>query len=218
MKSNIKIGRLAGLLFLLALIPFVTGQMAILEPILYAQDYPNQIRLKRELVGFAILLKWFGITAMIAFAVLVFPILREFGSRLAIGFLAIRFLEFGMLIMGSAKLLSLVSLSEKYMMSGEGTDFEVLASTLRTEWYWIGFIYMFTFTLHNFVFYHLLFRSNLVSRYISAAGFVASFLVLANVFFGVMGLDIGGFYLFAPIGIVELILGVWLLIFGFREK
>jgi hypothetical protein len=217
MKSNIKVGRLAGLLFLLALIPYVIGQMAILEPILYVQDYPNQIRLKRELVGLAIMLKWFAITAMVAFAVLVFPILREFGNRLAVGFLAIRFLEFGLLIMGSAKLLSLVSLSEKYM-SSEGTAYEVLANTLRSEWYWIGFIYMFTFALHNFVFYYLLFKSKLVSRYISAAGFIASILILTNVIFGVMGLDIGGFYLFAPIGIVELILGVWLLIFGFREK
>ncbi len=27
-----------------------------------------------------------------------------------------------------------------------------------------------------------------------------------------------GFYLFIPIGVIELILGIWLLIFGFREK
>lgn len=220
MKSNKKIGQLAGLLFLIALIPYVIGQIAILERLLYLPDYLEKIVEKRELVGVAIMLKWIGLTAMIGFAVLVFPILRRFGDRLAISYLALRLIEFGLLIMGSSKLLSLVSLSKNYVNNEGLTNdhIETLANTLLIEWEWIGFIYMFPFVLHCFVFYYLLYKSNLVLRFISIAGLMASVLILTKLVFGVLGLSIGGFYLFAPIGIIELGLGIWLLTFGFREK
>lgn len=220
MKSNKKIGQLAGLLFLLALIPYVIGQMAILERLLYLPDYLDQIRSKRELVGVAVILKWIGITAMIGFTVLVFPILRKFGNELALGYLGLRFIEFGMLIMGSTKLMSLVSLS-KNLVDNETSEYalgEFLANSILIEWEWIGFIYMYAFVLHCFLFYYLLLRSSLIPRFISIAGLLASGSVLINVIFGVLGLNIGGFYLFAPIGLIELTLGIWLIAFGFKDK
>lgn len=219
-STNKKIGRYAGALFLIALIPYVIGQMGILENLLYLPDYLEKIKEERQLIGIAILLKWISLTAMIAFTILVFPILRKFGNRLAIGYLALRLIEFGMLVTGSAKLLTLVSLSEKYVgnVNLNNNHLEQLTGVLLVEWEWIGFIYMFTFALHCFAFYYLLLKSNLVLKIISIAGLVASILILANVIFGILGLNIGGFYLFAPIGIIELMLGIWLLIFGFREK
>jgi hypothetical protein len=77
---------------------------------------------------------------------------------------------------------------------------------------------MFVFVLHCFAFYYLLLKSNLIPRLISIAGLLASVSVLLNVIFGVLGLNIGGFYLFAPIGLIELVLGLWLLVFGFWEQ
>lgn len=217
--SNKQIGRYAGLLFLVALIPYVIGQIAILERILYVPDYINEIAEKRKLLGIGILLKWLALTAMITFAVLVFPIFKKVGNRLAIGYLLLRFAEYVLLVFGSTKLLSLVSLSERQTVGkSTGNDFiEVAANTLLIEWEWIGFVYMFTFALHCFVFYYLLLKSKLVIKLISIAGLIATIPVLANVIFGILGLSIGGFYLFAPIGVIELTLGVWLLIFGFRE-
>ena len=153
MKSNKKIGRYAGALFLIALIPYVIGQMGILESLLYLPDYLEQIVEERQLIGIAILLKWISLTAMIAFAILVFPILRQFGERLAICYLGLRLIEFGMLIMGSAKLLTLISLSKKYTNNivSNNDHIEKLANSLLMEWEWIGFIYMFIFALHCFV-------------------------------------------------------------------
>lgn len=220
MTSNKTSGRYAGALFLIALIPYVIGQMGILESILYATDYLSAIAEKRELIGLGIILKWISLTAMIAFAILVFPILRISGNRLAIGYLGLRLIEFGMLVMGSAKLLTLVSFAEKYTnnSSSHPEYVEIFANTLLMEWSRIGFIYMFVFALHSFAFYYLLLKSHLVLPFIPIAGLVASVLVLANVMFGVLGLSIGGFYLFAPIGFVELILGIWLSLFGFRME
>ena len=228
MISNKKTGRYAGALFLIALIPYVIGQMGILENLLYVPDYLGKISEEveeiiseeRQLIGIAILLKWISLTAMIAFAILVFPILRKFGNRLAIAYLALRLIEFGMLIIGSSKLLTLVSLSENYAdnFNANRDLLEQMASVILIEWQWIGFTYMFTFALHCFTFYYLLLKSHFDLRPISIAGLAASVLIMANVVFGILGLNIGSFYFFAPIGIVELILGIWLLIFGFREK
>ena len=220
MISNKKTGRYAGALFLIALIPYVIGQMGILENLLYAPDFLGKIREERQLIGIAILLKWISLTAMVIFAILVFPILRKFGNSLAIAYLALRLIEFGILFTGSSKLLTLVSISENHADKVVlNSDLIVQqANGLLIEWEWIGFTYMFIFSLHCFTFYYLLLKSNFNLKPISIAGLAASILILANVIFGILGLNIGSFYLFAPIGIVELILGIWLLIFGFREK
>lgn len=220
MISNKKTGRYAGALFLIALIPYVIGQMGILENLLYAPDFLGKIREERQLIGIAILLKWISLTAMVIFAILVFPILRKFGNSLAIAYLALRLIEFGILFTGSSKLLTLVSISENHADKVVlNSDLIVQqANGLLIEWEWIGFTYMFIFSWHCFTFYYLLLKSNFNLKPISIAGLAASILILANVIFGILGLNIGSFYLFAPIGIVELILGIWLLIFGFREK
>ncbi|WP_221409115.1 DUF4386 domain-containing protein [Reichenbachiella versicolor] len=176
MNSNKKIGRYAGALFLFALIPYVIGQVGILESLLYVPNYLQKIIEVRLLIGVGILLKWISLTAMIAFAILVFPILRSFGNKLTIGYLSLRFIEFGMLILGSTKLLSLVSLSKQYMSCEESAHdyIEVEADTLLIEWEWIGFVYMFIFALHCFVFYYLMYKSNLVLRLISIFGLISS--------------------------------------------
>ena len=216
MTSNKKIGRYAGLLFLIGLIPYVIGQIGILEQILYEPDFLSVVYEQRRLVGLAIILKWISLSAMIAFAVLIFTLLRSFGNRLAIGYLGLRFIEFGMLIMGGTKVMSIVSLSKIDDASVNSFN-EVLANRLLIEWEWIGFIYMFAFALHCFAFYYLLFLSEIIPKIISIGGLIAATLVLANTIFGILDLDISGFYLFAPIGLVELLVGVWLLIFGLKK-
>ena len=213
MTPSTNLGRIAGLLFLVALIPYVIAQMAILENMLYAQDYVSELNGGRTKVGIALILTYISLTAMLGFSILIFPILRKYGNELAVGYVGLRFIEFGILFLGTIKLMTLVSLSQSDLGAGP----LILESILR-EWKWIGFLYMFPFALHNFVFYHLLLKSALIPKSLSIAGIIATALILVNILLTLLDLSYGGFFLFAPIGFVELGLGTWLLLFGFNDS
>lgn len=156
---------------------------------------------------------------MIAFALLIFPILREFGNRLTIGYLGLRFVEFGILIFGIIKVLSLFEYSQLVKDAGleELSSSQLLADSMLREWEWTRTIYMLVFVLHCAIFYYLLFISRLVPKIISVGGLVATLLAFANIVNHLFDSEFGGFFLFAPIGIVELILAIWLLIKGFKN-
>ena len=213
------IGRLAGLIFLINLVPYVIAQIGILDGLLYTPDYLQELQTNRTKIGFAVTLSFISITAMIAFALLIFPILREFGNRLSIGYLGLRFVEFGILIFGIIKVLSLFEYSQLVKDAGLGeiSSCQLLADSILREWEWTGIIYMLIFALHCVIFYYLLFISRLVPKIISVGGLVATLLAFANIVNHLFDLDFGGFFLFAPIGIVELILAIWLLIKGFKN-
>lgn len=65
-----------------------------------------------------------------------------------------------------------------------------------------------------FVFYCLLFQSRWVPRWLAVAGLLATASQMTGVFTGVLGADVSLYFL-APLGIVQLVAGLWLLVRGF---
>lgn len=219
MKSNKKLGKIAGLLFLINLIPYVIAQMVILDGLFYVPDYLEILRSNRTSVGIAVLLEFISITAMLAFTVHVFPILRKFGNKLSIGYLGLRFVEFGIIVFTIIKQLSLFEYSQliKNIEIKELSSLQLLADSMLRELEWIGIIYMLVFVIHCVIFYYLLFKSRLIPKIISIGGLVATLLAFANIINHLFNLNFGGVFLFAPIGIVELLLAIWLLLKGFKN-
>lgn len=214
-----KMGRLAGFLFLINLIPYVIANMGILDQLLYAPDFLQELGQNKTKVGVAVLMEFISLSAMLGFSVLIFPYLKKFGNRLAIAYLGLRFVEFGILTIGIIKLLSIVALSEMALES-ENLNLsyiQVLADAMLNEYRWIGTIYMLVFALHCILFFYLLFKSLLVPKFIPILGLIGTLLIFVNIVNILFDLNFGGVFLFAPIGIIELILALWLLVFGFRS-
>jgi len=219
MKSNKNLGKIAGLIFLVNLIPYVIAHMVILDELLYAPDYLQKLSTNRTQVGVAILMEFASVVAMIGFAVIVFSVLRKFGEKLSIGYLGLRFIEFGIIIYSIIKLISITTLSE-LIIENESvnlTYLQLLADSMLIEWKWIGIIYMLVYVLHCFIFFYLLLISQLVPKIISIIGLIGAILALSNIINHLFDLEFGGFFLFAPMGIIELVLALWLLIYGFKE-
>lgn len=68
-----------------------------------------------------------------------------------------------------------------------------------------------------FVMYVILFQSRWVPRWLATAGLLATLSQMTGVFTGVLGHDVSLYFL-APLGVVQLLVGLWLLVRGFRES
>ena len=219
MKSYKDLGKIAGVLFLDNLIPYVIAQMIILDGLFYVPDYLEVLSSNRTRIGIAVLLQFISIIAMLAFAVHMYSILRKFGNKLSLGYLGLRFVEFGIIVYSIIKQLSLFEYSQlvKDIKFNELPLSQLLADSMLQELQWIGVMYMLVYVIHCVIFYHLLFKSNLVPKIISIGGLIVTFVAFTNIINHLFNLNFGGFFLFAPSGIVELILAFWLLLKGFKK-
>ena len=191
MKTTRRIAIIVGLLFLVSTLTFMIGSKLIQSFLI--DDTQN----KSSLILGVILEIICGV-AVVGIGVLMFPILKLFNKRLALGYVLFRVIECTIIIVGGIYLLSLLKLMWKYEM----------------------IIFVFT-ALGGLIFSYLLYLSNLIPRYLSGLGIIGYailFLGVALNMFGLININDGaGMLIYLPGGLFELFLPLWLFVKGFNS-
>lgn len=166
---------------------------------------------------------WAATAAGIAIGL--YPVLRKHGRALALGSVIGRTAEGVLVLGGTVCLVVLFALSQQPAALGAaaGSAPVVLGDALLAARDWIhGFVMLLPWLLGAFLYYWVLFKARLVPRWLSGWGLVGILLSLAATLyagvtqeFGFAGLNTG---LNAPIGLQEIVLGVWLIARGFNSQ
>jgi len=192
MKSTRKIAIIVGLLFLVSTLTFMIGSNLIRSFLI------DETRNKSPLILGVILEIICGV-AVVGIGVLMFPILKLFNKRLALGYIMFRVIECAIIIIGGIYLLSLLKLMWKYEM----------------------IIFVFT-ALGGLIFSYLLYLSKLIPRYLSGLGIIGYLMLFLGVvldMFSIFNINDGaGMLLYLPGGLFELFLPIWLFIKGFNSS
>ena len=147
--------------------------------------------------------------AIIGYAVLLFPVLKRFGEDLALGYVAFKTVEAVMLLVAAATILALAAGS-----SGE-------SSFSLAQQFWANRLGALAYIVATPILNYLLYRSQLVPRWISILGFVGVSLLALGLLIGVgdptRGFQIGQL-LVIPIILWELTFATWLIVRGFNPK
>jgi Domain of unknown function (DUF4386) len=119
-------------------------------------------------------------TAIIGYAVLLFPVLKRFSEALALGYVAFKLVEATMLVGGAATLLSLIALSQKYLAAGaiDAPYFQASAEVTLAQQFWASRLAAISYLVATPILNFLLYRSLLVPRFISVWGFIGASIVL----------------------------------------
>lgn len=159
--------------------------------------------------------------AIIGYAVLLFPVLKRFGEGLALGYVVFKALEATMLVVSAGVLLSLIVLSQRYLAAG-ATDtsfFPVSADLTLQQAFWASRLGTLAYLVATPVLNYLLYRSQLVPRFIAVWGFIAVLLLATGLAIGIGDPTRGfqpGQLLVIPIILWELFFATWLIVRGFR--
>jgi hypothetical protein len=161
--------------------------------------------------------------AGIGTAVTLYPVVKRQNEGVALGFVAARILEAGLIFTGVISLLSLVTLRQD-LAGAAGANAAALVTTGASH----VAVYNWTFLLSQslmpginaLLLGSLMYRSRLVPRVIPALGLIGAPLLICTVIatlFG--GLKLGSPELAAlPVGAWELSLGLWLVVKGFKPS
>jgi hypothetical protein len=221
MMTHRSAARVAGILFIIATVAFSLS-VALLEPVLETSDYLALVSSSGLRVAIGTLLELTNHIAVVGIAVVLYPVLRRFSERFAVGYVAARSIESVLFAIGTMHLVALASVSHAFVTAGAPPDsyFHTLGDVLLAGHDWDNAALLFTaFSLGALILNYVLFRVRLVPRWLSGWGLVAAFLILAARIMVVLGIQLPSstvFMMDAPIMLQEMVFAVWLIAKGFN--
>lgn len=209
---------IAGTLFILATVMGILDA-GMVGPLFGSNTYLTDMSANEGLVRLSALFAFIMAAAVVAIAVVLYPIFKQNSETLAIGYLAARIIEGMALAVGAIVWLTLVPLGADYVAAGapEGTYFQSLGDVLvssSTSAFTLGAEIV--FGLSALILNILFLRTKLVPLFISIWGLVGGALLLILGMLKVLGLpvDFVEIAFTAPIALNEMVLAVWLIVKG----
>jgi len=210
-----------GALFIIATVAS-TLAVLLLQPVVGAPDYLAKASLSENRVATGALFELINHVAVVGIAVAIYPVLRRFSERLALGYVAARSIEAVLFAIGTMHLLTLVTVSQEFVAAGTPltSHFQTLGGMLLAGHDWDDAALAFTaFSLGALILNYALYQARLVPRWLSVWGLVGAALILAARMMVVYGLERSSatqIVLDAPIAVQEMAFAVWLIVKGFN--
>jgi hypothetical protein len=218
-----KTARAVGALFILATVSGILS-VVFLGPVLADPEHLKSFAANSNQVIIGALLDLIGAGAFVGLAVMIFPILKSYSQRIALGYIVARMIEAIPFIIANLSLLALLTLSQEYVQeaTSEPSIFLPVGAGLMAVYDWTQLLGPRVFaSLAALPFYFALFQSKLLPRWISVWGLIAAPLYLASGLLAMFSL-VGPLspilvILFLPAALLEMVLAVWLIVKGFNS-
>ena len=223
MKSNKKIARVIGVLFIAATVINIAGTR-IIDSVLNSSNWLGMISANANQIKIGTFLVFLSALASVSIAIWLYPILKKYNPFLALTAVIFRAIEAVFYIVAAVGSLSLIVLGQEYLKAGSPNHsyFQTLGNYILTACDVSGFIFaVIAFSLGGLVYYYIFYQTKLVPRWLSVWGIVSCLLLLIAVFsalyrgpaFAIAGTTM---ILAVSIALQEMVLAVWLIVKGFN--
>ena len=220
MNSTRKIAVITGVIFIMATVAGLVA--AALTPALTDTDYLIQFSAHTNQVAAGAFLYLVAAFTSAGIAIAMYPVTKGSNASLALGSVVFRALEAVFYIVGVVSLLSLLTLGQQFTTAGvaDRTLLQAIGNLLVSIRDNAALVAVFAFCLGAFMYYYLFFQSRLIPRWLSGFGIVAIILMMAACVLALFSGNLITSYipLAAPIGVQEIVLGVWLIVKGFNPS
>jgi hypothetical protein len=210
-----------GILFILCSAASIIG-MTMGNSILNAPDYLTGLAMHENKVITAALFEVIWAATAVGIAIAIYPAIRKFNRSLAIGSVAFRVIEGVFAVIGTLAMLSLLTLSRTFFLSGSPVDVSSGPLLIGMRDWSQSVLAIIFFLLGALMYYLVMYQSKIIPRWLSGWGIIAVVLSLTATVIGAFNHNFlegaGNTILNAPIGIQEMVLAIWLIIKGFNPK
>jgi hypothetical protein len=213
----------AGTLFIVCTIASILGPSLAIS--VNSPDYLDQLAGNSNQIIAAALLEFIWAAAGAGIAIGLYPLLKKHNEALALGSVSFRVIENVFVLIGTLSLLSLLTLSQEFIAAGspEASSYQTLGAMLLAVRDWqLHVISGLAFSLGVLMYYAVLYRSNLIPRWLSGWGVLGAVLALTATVLASFTRDFGmasvHTYLHIPIGLQEMVFAVWLIAKGFNPS
>ncbi len=222
-ETNRKTAIIVGVLYITGTVAGILS-LVFTGPILERPDYLAQVSANpNQIVIGALFVLTMGL-ALAMVPVMTFPILKRYNQALAVGYVvfrgALEAVTYLALVMGW---LSLPLISQEYTKASavDASYFQALGDLVLQAHDQIGHVLTIVFILGALMFYHVLYQSELVPRWLSGWGLLAAIPYFISGVSGLFALlspmSTTQMVLVLPLAVQEIVLAVWLIVKGFNS-
>ena len=203
--------RLAGILFLLAIVSSIAGG-GLLDSLLTRAELFSEIAAHKSLLAWSVALEYVNGIAVIGIAALLYPILRQHNEALAVGYVGFRIVEAVFYLAGATIPLVILTLNS----NGLAVEAESFAPFLAVRSLMMEFAVPVFLSLGALLLYFSFYQTRILPRFLSIWGLIAAILmVIANIWtWGIVTQIV----LVLPMLLNEIVLGIWLIAKGFAPS
>jgi len=216
--------RAVGALFIVGTVAGLIGLGVFQEPVVGGDDYLVEASRQADRLATGAVLELAMGAALVAMAIVIYPVLREHSETLAIGYVVPRSIEGVLYLIDTVLMLTLITVSRSALDAGSGSmaSFDAIGTSLigARDWLGHGVLDATAFGLSALVLNAALLRGRLVPSWLSLWGLGGAVLYVAAgvlVIFGLEPLSSTQVALEAPLGLQEMGLALWLIIRGFSR-
>ncbi len=198
---------------MLATLTYGVGS-GMVDSVVGASDALSKIATNTQPMNLGAMLMLVNCLAVIAIGVLMFPIIKRHNEVVALGYAVTRAIEGTLLAVGVVGLLSLIPLSKEW--SG-GSGLEALGAMAVGFNGWAFQVAMLILGVGSLFFCGLLYQTGLIPRPLALLGLLGYTALMVGAALELLGFNIGLLH-FIPGGLFELLLPLWLLVYGFGSS
>ena len=195
MNTNRRAAIFVGIMFILATVSAMLGLLYFYPPILTGPDYLINGAGHRNQVVLGALMDLVLVCTAIGTAIGLFPVLRPYGERIALGHLCFRFLEAVVITIGIVAVLSLLTLSQAFVAAAapNASAYHVAGALLLAVYTWTSMLGpLFFLGVNTLMYSYLLYTSRLVPRPLAALGITGATLVFGYAMLVMFGVAVQG--------------------------
>ena len=221
-KGNVNLyrttARVVGVMYLAGFVVGIGGEILI-QPLLGAPDRLSAVSANSMMIAIGALLWLIAVVGDAAHGVLMFPVLKPHGERIAIGYLAARIVDAIFIAVMVLFILLQIPLGSEYLKAGASdTSYLQALSTVFVQTnqyaYQLG---MSTLGISGLLLCSTLYRAKLVPQWLAVWGLLGYAIILCGMLSEIMGSGLG-LASSLPGGLWEVFMGVWLIAKGFNAS
>jgi len=221
MNSTNKTSRILGIAFLLQ---FVTSfsSAAFLKPTWFVPENMSDTLVKIAnnplMMRVNILLDVLTALGVTFLGAILFLTLRKHNEKIALTAFGFYLLEVALLAGSRIEAFSLLRISQEYVATGQSAYLLTMGNLAYESMDFVGnTLHMLVFCLGAILFYFLLYKSQVVPRWMSLWGLITIFPMLIGTITQIFGYTIP-FVFYVPYVPFELVIGIWILVKGINDN
>ena len=222
MNTNRRAAAIVGVLFIFATVSAILG-LLFYQPILTGPDYLINGAASKNQVILGVLMELVLVCTAIGTAIGLFPVLRPYGERIALGHIFFRFLEAVIITIGLVAVLSLSTLSQAFVAAAapDASAFHAVGTLLLAVYKWTSMLGpLMMLGVNTLMYSYLLYKSRLVPRPLAVLGLTGATLVFGAALVVLSGvatqLSTPVILMAMPVAIFEMVFAGWLIVKGFN--
>lgn len=216
METGGSAGRVIGFLLILHMLGSGVVNFVMEKP-LFGGTFLLNAASSSQRIGSAVIFGLISEALWIAIAITAFPIFFRRSQRMALLIVALAAVGLALAVVENIGVLSMVSVSEAYAKASEveREQLRVASVIVIAARDWPHFLSRMFGGVLTFVFYSVLCRFAMIPRLLAAFGLIAAVLVVISLALPIFGQKVI-FAMLAPMGIVQLVVAIWLIVKGLR--